>query len=946
MLKPFLDRLFGEPGAKTLKRAQKDLLAIKALEPQLASQITTLDQVKAKTADWKARFAGLRWDVTEDKIKINALLEEIKFEAIALHRRACQLINGQKFPLADGREVVWNMVPFDVQILGALALHSGNIAEMRTGEGKTLVATIAAYLNALAGTPVHIVTVNPYLANRDAAEMGVIYGALGLTTGVILPQQSPATKQEMYRRDVVYATNNELAFDYLRDNMAPSMERQAQGPLAFAIVDEVDSILIDEARTPLIISAPDDEATDKYLTFKTIAKELHEGQDYKIDEKAKTALLSEKGIAHVEQILGIENIFASAHYNDIHHVENALKAYACYRKDVDYIVRGQDVMIVDEHTGRVLQGRRYSHGLHQALEAKENVEIQRESRTLASVTFQNFFRLYRKLAGMTGTAKTEEEEFQKIYGLDVVVVPTNRPMIRADKADLIFKNSAGKLSYVAGLIKKIHATGQPILVGTVSVEKSEMLSQLLTREGITHRVLNAKQDEHEAQIVADAGRKGAVTIATNMAGRGTDIKIDDEVKSLGGLMIIGTEKHETRRIDNQLRGRAGRQGDPGSSQFLVCPQDDIMRIFGGERLARIFAMVDGPENEPLFESKFLTRTITNVQKQVEGRNFDIRKHILEYDDALDQHRSIVYGRRRRILAALSGGEGAEKINEEFAKMFLGEAEKLVDSAYGTDEDSGIERLDLEKLSTIINEYAGRSVTTNADDGDTRDEAAAKVTAAFVAIVEATRQQAGDASFEEFRRMLYLQSIDELWTRHIDDMAQLRESVAFEGYAQKNPLIVYKERAFGMFEKLMTEVQYKVIRGLVTAQPNAKVERADIDLDKLVAEIEKDPAMAQQVRAMAAALPDGNPLFTNPAHAVANEPGIRVKTVSAKHRDFAKTDGIRVKGEDRSETYTGGTASENQSHEREDRGFREVPKVGRNDPCPCGSGKKYKQCHGK
>ena len=907
MLKPFLDLLFGEPGAKALKRAYKDLAAIKALEPRLASEVTTLDQVQAKTAAWRASFSGLRWDVAEDRAKIDAGLEEIKHEAVALHRRACQLIFGQTFALADGREIVWDKVPFDVQLLGALALHAGNIAEMRTGEGKTLVATIAAYLNALAGAPVHIVTVNPYLASRDAGEMGIVYGALGLTTGVILPQQPHDVKKDMYARDVVYATNNELAFDYLRDNMAPTLERRAQGALAFAVVDEVDSILIDEARTPLIISAPDDEATDKYLTFKVIAGQLQDGQDYKVDEKQKTALLSEKGIAHVEKILGVENIFASAHYNDIHHVENALKARACYRKDVDYIVRGQEVMIVDEHTGRVLQGRRYSHGLHQALEAKEGVEVQRESRTLASVTFQNFFRLYGKLAGMTGTAKTEEEEFQKIYGLDVVAVPTNRPMLRQDKADLIFKNEAGKMAYLAKMIKKVHATGQPVLVGTVSVEKSERLAELLAREGVPHRVLNAKQDENEAQIVADAGRKGAVTIATNMAGRGTDIKIDDEVRALGGLMIVGTEKHETRRIDNQLRGRAGRQGDPGSSQFLVCPQDDIMRVFGGERLARIFSAVDGPDDEPLFESSFLTRTITNVQKQVEGRNFDIRKHVLEYDDALDQHRGIIYGRRRRILEALSGGTGAEKIDEEFSAMFAGEAEKLVDAAWGADEEGGAERLDADKLTAALAEYAGRPLECGADADDLREEASGKVAATFAAAVAATRSLAGDAPFEEFRRRLYLQSIDELWMRHIDDMAQLRESVAFEGYAQKNPLIVYKEKAYGLFEKLMGELQYKVARGLVSARPTAKVEASpEIDLDKLVAQLENDPAaLAAELERMA---PEGGPLFARPMSA--DEPGVRVRTVAAKPEEPS------------------------------------LPKVGRNDPCPCGSGKKYKQCHGK
>ncbi len=911
-LKSFLNVLLGDPGTKALARYKRDLPALRAVEARLETEIQTLDQAKARTAEFKARFAGLSWEKPEDREKIAAGLSEIRLEALALHRRACRLIAGQKFALPDGREVTWNMVPFDVQVLGALALHDGNIAEMRTGEGKTLVATMAAYLNALAGTPVHVVTVNPYLAARDAAEMGIVYGALGLTTGCVLPNQRPDAKAAAYRCDVVYATNNELAFDYLRDNMAPSLDRRAQGPLAYAIVDEVDSILVDEARTPLIISAPEDEATDKYLKLKVLADRLAENEDYKVDEKAKTALLTEKGIASLEKMLGVDNIFASAHYNDIHHVENALKARACYLRDVDYIVRGQDVMIVDEHTGRVLSGRRYSNGLHQALEAKEGVEVQRESRTLASVTFQNFFRLYRKLAGMTGTAKTEEEEFQKIYGLDVVVVDTNRPMVRQDKPDLIFKNAEGKSKYLVELIKKVHATGQPVLVGTVSVEKSERLSELLAREGVEHKVLNAKQDANEAEIVADAGRKGAVTIATNMAGRGTDIKIGDEVRALGGLMIIGTEKHETRRIDNQLRGRAGRQGDPGSSQFLVCPQDDIMRVFGGERLARIFSMVDGPDDQPLFESKFLTRSIANVQKQVEGRNFDVRKHILEYDDALDLQRGIIYARRKRILEALSGGAGAEKVAEEFAAMFRGEAEKLVDSSFA--EKDGREALDPELLAKAVAEYATRPLETGADDADTRDEAVEKVTKAFLAAVEETRKVAGDGPFEEFRRLLYLQSVDELWTRHIEDMSNLRESVAFEGYAQKNPLIVYRERAFGLFEKLMGEIEYKVVRGLVTAKPQARVERQEIDLDALVAELEKNPelaaALSEAGRSAQTPASASNPLFARP-QAPAEEPGVRVKVVESAEPEAPA-----------------------------------VPKAGRNDPCPCGSGKKYKACHGK
>lgn len=563
---PILKALFGDPTEKRLAQYFRDLEDVKKHEERLASELKDLDAVQAKTRAFMARFEGLDHENPEDYAKIKEILAEIRTEALAVHRIACRVIAGREFELEDGRKVTWNMVPYDVQIVGAMALNDRSIAEMKTGEGKTLVATIAAYLNALVGLPVHVVTVNDYLARRDAMEMGVIYGALGLTTGVIVHHQPPDVKREMYRCNVVYATNNELGFDYLRDNMVVTKERRAMSPLFYAIVDEVDSILVDEARTPLIISAPDSEPTSKYVKFAAIAKRLEEHAHYKIDEKQKTATLTEGGIREIETMLGIDNIYVSAHYNDLHHVENALKANTVYKRDVDYLVRGEDVMIIDEHTGRVLAGRRYSDGLHQAIEAKENVTIQQESRTLASITFQNYFRLYKKLSGMTGTAKTEEEEFYKIYGLEVVCVPTNRPLLRQDKPDLLFKNEKGKYDYVVKLIRALHEKGQPVLVGTVSVAKSEYLSSLLVAAGIPHEVLNAKQDEREADIVGLAGRLGAVTIATNMAGRGTDIKIAPEVAELkgtvtigeqsyelGGLYVIGTEKHETRRIDNQLR---------------------------------------------------------------------------------------------------------------------------------------------------------------------------------------------------------------------------------------------------------------------------------------------------------------------------------------------------------------------------------------------------------
>ena len=600
MIELLIKKIFGDPSEKRLKQYQKELILIRAMEEDISLKYPTLESVQSRISEFRERFAGFDYKKPEDYAQIRKNLEEIKHEVFALHRRASTLIFGQTFTLSDGREIVWNMIPYDVQLLGALSLHDGNISEMRTGEGKTLVATIAASLNAIAGYPVHIVTVNDYLAERDAAEMRVIYEALGLTVGVVIHNQTPSEKKANYTCNVVYATNNELGFDYLRDNMVANVERRVMGPLFFAIVDEVDSILVDEARTPLIISSPDTEPTSKYFKFAQIAKVLTENTHYKIDEKQKTATLTEDGVLEIEKILGVENIYASEHYNDIHHIENALKATTVYKRDVDYLVRAGEVFIIDEHTGRVLSGRRYSDGLHQAIEAKEAVTIQQETRTLASITFQNYFRLYRKLAGMTGTAKTEEEEFYKIYRLEVIIIPTNRPMIRVDAPDLLFKHEKGKFDYLAGLIVELNKHKQPVLVGTVSVAKSELLSEELTARGIPHKVLNAKQDANEAEIIAQAGQLGAITIATNMAGRGTDIKVapeavalsgevkfKNETYPLGGLFVIGTEKHETRRIDNQLRGRSGRQGDPGFSQFMIAPTDDIMRIFGGDRLSSI-----------------------------------------------------------------------------------------------------------------------------------------------------------------------------------------------------------------------------------------------------------------------------------------------------------------------------------------------------------------------
>ncbi len=845
--------LFWDPTIKILHRYQKDLQKIKTIEEDYQKTLDSIEAVQTKTVEFRERFTPIRLAyITErDRIendtslsleekleairKNNAqyisaredMVQSLRFEALALHRRASEIIFWQEFTLPSGATKVWNMIPFDVQILGALTLNGGNIPEMRTWEGKTLVATLAAYLNALSGDPVHVVTVNEYLSRRDAEEMGIIYSTLGMTTGVVANGQSNHEKKNQYNKDIVYVTNTELGFDYLRDNMARSLESQVMSRKAFAIVDEVDSILIDEARTPLIISSPDNEPTSKYLKFAQMAGKLQKTEDYTVDEKTKTTALTEDGIVRIEKMLWVESIFVSDHYNDLHHIENALKAKACYIRDIDYLVRDDNILIIDEHTGRTMEGRRFSHGLHQALEAKEWVTIQRESKTLANITYQNFFRLYEKLSGMTGTAKTEEEEFQKIYGLDVVQIPTNRPMVRDDKADLLFKNEQGKFAYIIKEIERIHATGQPVLVGTVSVSKSELVSDMLTAKKIPHEVLNAKQDAREAEIVGKAGQKGAVTIATNMAGRGTDIKLWEGVAEIGWLAIIGTEKHETRRIDNQLRGRSGRQWDPGMSQFLISPNDDIMRIFGGDKLFGMFNspfFASLPDDEPLIQSRTLTKRITAIQKQVEGHHFDMRKHVLEYDDVINQHRLIVYGKRQKLL------EDFEQSNTLHSDINLVMKKILADESERITMQYEIEwKIDYEKLSAFLSEILDTPTTVPKSDFDT-------IKTYIIGLFEEKREHLRtlfqERNFDQFQREIYLASIDQLWMEHIENMSQLREDVAFEGYNQKQPLLVYQERAYEMFVKMMDEINYRVVRSLLAATPQTKVQQVDIDLDDL------------------------------------------------------------------------------------------------------------------
>ncbi len=823
MINNLITKIFWDPSEKKVKSYYKIVDQINEKFEEFSN--LTLDDVKNKTKEFKKRFEWLDFQKTEDKQKINEILEEIKVEAFALVKHTARLLFWKTFDLSEWKKLTWNMIHYDVQLIWGLALHDWTIAEMKTWEWKTLVAVAPAYLNALTWNPVHIVTVNDYLAARDAEEMGILYSALWLEVWVITHEKQWLAKKEEYAKDVIYATNNELGFDFLRDNMVIKKEDKAQSKLYYAIIDEVDSILIDEARTPLIISAPDNEPTSKYMKFAAIAKELEKWKDYKIDEKQKTSTLTEDWIEKIEKILWVENIYISEHYNDLHHIENALKAKAVYIKDKDYLVSNWEVLIIDEHTWRVLSWRRYSDWLHQAIEAKEWVEIQQESKTLASITFQNYFRMYEKLSWMTWTAKTEEEEFYKVYGLETLVIPTNKPIIRDDKPDLLFKNEKGKFNYVVKLIKKIHETWQPILVWTVSVDKSEYLSSLLTQEWIPHEVLNAKQHEKEAEIVAKAGQVGAITIATNMAWRWTDIKLWEWVQELGWLCILWTEKHETRRIDNQLRWRAWRQWDPWSTQFLVSPNDDIMRIFGWDKLFSIFNsgfFSSLPDDEPLPSwQKMLTNKITSVQKQVEWYNFDMRKHVLEYDDVVNKHREIIYTKRDRIL-------DSENIDEDVKEMIKSQLKKLTLSEVTKNKDLTYKEL-IEKVNKFLEVEAIDTIVEIEDVIWERDPIDLANYIAWIALEEFEKRKElfeNKEDFYELERRIVLSSIDELWMRHIDAMSKLKDEVAFAWYAQKDPLIVYKEQAFLKFEELMDEIEYKTTKAIFSVDPNSQVNLVD------------------------------------------------------------------------------------------------------------------------
>ena len=753
---------------------------INDLEPKLAGLSDA--SLQEKTFEFKNRLAN------------GETLDDILPEAFAVVREASRRVTGMRH--------------FDVQLLGGIVLHRGDIAEMRTGEGKTLVATLPVYLNALTGKGVHVVTVNDYLATRDSEDMGRIYKFLGLSVGLIVHDLTYDQRRRAYNADVTYGTNNEFGFAYLRDNMVISEDQMVQRPLNYCIVDEVDSILIDEARTPLIISGPGDKSTALYYTLAGIVKTFTK-DDYTMDEKQKTIAPTDSGVAKVEKMLGISNMFDNEHLDLNHLVIQALRARFMMHRDKDYVVKNGEIVIVDEFTGRLMFGRRYSDGLHQSIEAKENVKVQGESKTLATITFQNYFRMYEKLAGMTGTAKTEEDEFNKIYKLDVYVIPTNKPAIRKDLPDVIYKTKNAKYRAVVREVKKRHATGQPILVGTTSINQSEILSQLLDKENIVHNVLNAKYHEKEAEIIKNAGQKGMVTIATNMAGRGTDIKLGPGVAELGGLMIIGTERHESRRIDNQLRGRAGRQGDPGTTQFFLSLEDDLMRIFGSDNIFKFMDKLGMDEDEPI-TAKMITRSIEKAQKKVESHNFEIRKYVLEYDDVMNQQREVLYGQRRQVLTA-----------DSLRDTIMGMVDDIIHDGLDkyADEKLYPEEWDFAGLLAQMQQYFVPKNATTVEELEnlSRVEVQDKLKQIAVDLYDERLKEIGETTMKELEKAIMLRVVDSKWMDHLDAMDALKEGINLRAYGQKNPLVEYKFEAYEMFEEMIDSIKRTVVTFLYHIQ---------------------------------------------------------------------------------------------------------------------------------
>jgi preprotein translocase subunit SecA len=839
MLHAILKKLFGSKNDRELKRLSLILDEINALESVMIA--ASDEELKAKTPYFKEKFQK------------GAELDDILVEAFAVAREAA-------------RRTV-RMRPFDVQILGGLVLHEGRIAEMKTGEGKTLAATMPLYLNALAGRGVHLVTVNDYLAKRDAAWMGPIYNFLGMTVGVIVHGMEDIDRRNAYHADITYGTNNEFGFDYLRDNMKFSLDDYVQRDFFYAIVDEVDSILIDEARTPLIISGASDESTDKYARVNQVIPHLRKEKDYTVDEKSRTSILTEEGVTRVEDYLKVQNLYEPGNIDLLHHVNQALRAHTLFRRDVDYLVKEGKVIIVDEFTGRVMPGRRYSDGLHQALEAKERVKIESENQTMASITFQNYFRMYGKLAGMTGTADTEAEEFGKIYKLEVLVVPTNMPMIRTDYSDVIYKTEKEKFAAVIEEIKELHEAKRPVLVGTISIEKSELLSKYLTRAGIKHHVLNAKNHEREAEIIAQAGQPGQVTISTNMAGRGTDIKLGEGVAELGGLHILGTERHESRRIDNQLRGRSGRQGDMGSSRFYLSLDDDLLRIFGAERIASVMDRIGMEEGQPI-EHKLISKAIENAQKRVEGQNFDIRKHLLEYDDVMNRQRQVIYEQRKKVLKGEALWKDVEEMVEEMVEGLVPEY---------VDEKSHPEEWDLKGLDERVFRHFTLKLNLFEKGQDLAPKAIGETIIAEVKThLRNKEKEFGTPLMDYLMKVIMLQSIDTQWKENLLAMDHLKEGIGLRGYGQKDPVREYQKEGYDMFMDMIARVKEDTIQKLCIVQIKREEE---------------------------------------------------VERIEEKRRQ----DYILSRGED---TPAATTIR------------REAAKVGRNDPCPCGSGKKYKKCCGR
>ena len=995
----FLDKILGDPSDKHIK---------KKIQP-IVEKINSVESVYEKMSDKELQSQTQEF---KKLIKDGKTLDDILPDAFAVVREASKRVLGMRH--------------YDVQLIGGIVLNQGDITEMRTGEGKTLVATLPMYLNALTGKGAHLVTVNDYLARRDAVWMGQIYDFLGLSLGVIqhdksylydgsviasegnpergnpvtdaegdndsesskdgiassastLPRNDsegeasnpvveidydhlrPVERKEAYDADITYGTNNEFGFDYLRDNMVAQLDQMTQRDFAYAIVDEVDSILIDEARTPLIISAPDHRPIDQYMRYAQLVRQLKENADYNIDEKMRSSTLSEQGIKKMEDWLDMENIYTEGGLETVHHIEQALKANTLFEKDKDYVVREGEVVIVDEFTGRMMEGRRFSEGLHQAIEAKENVDIKRETRTLATITFQNYFRMYPKLSGMTGTAKTEEEEFRRIYNLDVYVIPTNKPIVRDDAPDRIYKSKQGKFQAVAKEVKERSKTGQPVLLGTISIEQNEEVSEIFNKMGVKHEILNAKNHEREAEIISQAGKKGAVTLATNMAGRGVDIVLGGvpfdkekakEVKSLGGLHVLGTERHESRRIDNQLRGRSGRQGDPGSSQFFVSVDDDLMRIFGSDRIKGMMNRLGVPDDMPI-ENKMVSRSIESAQKKVEGHNFDIRKHVVEYDDVMNRHREAIYNKRKSIIKTSSEetpstsqgedkGEDSKVDSQVLRAMIFEFLEKEIVQVVNmhttatNHQDWNLKEIGqtMDTIAPSQGESWGDGLDGVIESDSMRDKGAdAKMRSRLIDYLTDKAKQIYQSmtsviaensdekdEIKQLERAVLLNSIDTLWMDHLDALDNLRTAVGLRGYGQRDPLVEYKRDSYGLFQQLQSSIQNQVVYSvfkIIAARQMQKQAQGDNVSSKAL------------MQALGSGMSDLTGLkFSAPAKE------------GAEHTESPIMQSANTTG------LPGVAQTATQSIASDDRNRFEGEKVGRNDPCPCGSGKKYKKCHGK